>query len=107
LWLISAGALSAASTTLLTSERIKSRLAELRSEFTFIIIDAPPLTRYADAIAIGKLADGLVLILEAGATRREAAQLASTNLRSSGIPILGAVLNKRTFPIPEKIYKRL
>jgi Mrp family chromosome partitioning ATPase len=29
------------------------------------------------------------------------------NLRASKIPVLGAVLNKRTFPIPEKIYNRL
>jgi Mrp family chromosome partitioning ATPase len=58
-------------------------------------------------MAIGQLTDGIVLILEAGATRREAAQAVTADLRTSKIPILGAVLNKRTFPIPEHIYKRL
>ena len=33
--------------------------------------------------------------------------MAVENLRSSKIQILGAVLNKRTFPIPEGIYNRL
>jgi protein-tyrosine kinase len=107
LWLLSSGALASDSASLLSSERINARFMELRDEFDFVIIDAPPLTRYADAIAIGQLTDGLVLVLEAGSTRREAAQIAAATLRSSKIPILGAVLNKRTFPIPEKIYKRL
>jgi len=107
LWLLSAGTLAADSPTLLSSGHLKTRLAELRAEFDFVIIDAPPLTRYADAIALGQLADGLVLILEADSTRKKAALMAAANLRSSNIQILGAVLNKRTFPIPEKIYSRL
>jgi Mrp family chromosome partitioning ATPase len=82
-------------------------LAELRAEFDFVIIDAPPLTRYADAIALGQVSDGLILVLEADSTRKKAAQMAVANLRSSNVQILGAVLNKRTFPIPENIYKRL
>jgi Mrp family chromosome partitioning ATPase len=105
LWLLSSGALAGDSANLLTSERVKARLAELRAEF--VIIDAPPLSRYADAIAIGQWTDGLILVLEAGSTRREAAQAATANLRSSKVAILGAVLNKRTYPIPESIYKRI
>jgi protein-tyrosine kinase len=106
-WLLSAGVLATDSPTLLSSGQLKTRLAELRSEFGFVIIDAPPLTRYADAIALGQLADGLVLIVEADSTRKKAALMAAANLRSSNVQILGAVLNKRTFPIPEKIYNRL
>jgi succinoglycan biosynthesis transport protein ExoP len=107
LWLLSSGRLVADSPTLLTSERMKERFAELREEFDFVIVDAPPMTRYADAIALGLLSDGVVLVLEAENTRREAARMAVENLRSSNIRILGAALNKRTFPIPEKIYRRL
>jgi Mrp family chromosome partitioning ATPase len=107
LWLLSSGALAADSPHLLNSDRLKVRLTELRAEFDFVIIDAPPLTRYADAIALAQVADGLILVLEADSTRRKAALMATANLRSSNVPILGAVLNKRTFPIPENIYKRL
>jgi protein-tyrosine kinase len=107
IWFLSSGSLAADSPNLLSSERIKARFAELRKEFEFVIIDAPPLTRYSDAIALGQLSDGLVLILEANSTRREAALAAAESLRSFGIKIIGAVLNKRTFPIPEKIYRRL
>jgi capsular exopolysaccharide synthesis family protein len=107
LWLLSSGPVTAESPNLLTSQRMKGLSAEMRKEFDFVIVDAPPLTRYADAIALGHLADGIVLVVEANSTRREAALIAVENLRSSAIQILGAVLNKRTFPIPEKIYRRL
>jgi capsular exopolysaccharide synthesis family protein len=107
LWLLSAGPLTVDSPNLLSSERMKMRSAELRKEFDFVIYDAPPMTRYADAIALGQLSDGIVLVLEAESTRREAALIAVDHLRSSNVPILGAVLNKRTFPIPNAIYKRL
>jgi Mrp family chromosome partitioning ATPase len=107
LWLLSSGALAADSANLLNSERLKARFAELRKEFDFVLIDAPPLTPYSDAIALGQLTDGFVLILEANSTRREAALGVVENLRASNIRILGAVLNKRTFPIPETLYNKL
>lgn len=107
LWLLSSGPLAADSPNLLISQPLRDRFAELRTEFDFVVVDAPPLSRYADAIALGKLSDGIVLILEAGSTRRDAALTAVESLRSSRIQVLGAVLNKRTFPIPERIYNKL
>jgi Mrp family chromosome partitioning ATPase len=107
LYLLSCGSHASNSHGLLNSIRLKNRFRELRIEFDFIVVDAPPLTRYSDAIALGKASDGVVLILEANATRREAAIRASEQLRQSQVRILGAVLNKRTFPIPESLYKRL
>jgi capsular exopolysaccharide synthesis family protein len=107
LWLLSSGALATDSAKLLNSERLKPRLAELRKEFDFVLIDAPPLTRYSDAIGLAQLADGLVLVLEANSTRREAAVQVAESLRAANIRILGAVLNKRTFPIPETLYNKL
>jgi Mrp family chromosome partitioning ATPase len=77
----------------------------MRKDFDSVIIDAPPLTRYSDAVVLGQLSDGLVLVLEAGTTRREAAFAAAKTLRSANIPILTAVLNKRTFPIPKSVYR--
>ena len=102
--LLSSGKLAVDSASLLTSERFRARLLELRGIFDFVIIDAPPLTLYSDAVVLGQLSDGFVLVLEADATRREAASAAATKLRSAQIPILAAVLNKRSFPIPERIY---
>ena len=107
LWLISCGATAPDVATLLNSERMKMRLAEIRKEFDYVLIDVPPLSQYADATALARLTDGMVVVLEANVTRREAASRAVDSLRSSGVSILGAVLNKRTFPIPEKLYHLL
>jgi Mrp family chromosome partitioning ATPase len=55
----------------------------------------------------GRLADGVVLVIEAHATRREAARKAKETIEASNIKLLGAVFNKRTFPIPEALYNRI
>jgi Mrp family chromosome partitioning ATPase len=107
LWLLSAGALTGASPNLLTSGRLQERITEIRAKFDFVIVDAPPLTMYSDAITISQNADGMVLILEADCTRREAASAAANRLKSANVPILAAVLNKRSYPIPRSIYNRL
>lgn len=107
LWLLSSGTLAPDSPSLLAGDQLRRRIGELRKQFDFVIVDAPPLNRYSDAVVLGQHCDGLVLIIEANATRREAAQAVTENLRSAKVPILAAVLNKRTFPIPEKIYSLL
>lgn len=107
LWLLSCGSLASDSAGLLNSTRLKTRLAEMRRDFDYILIDAPPLSQYADGVALGRLADGMVFVLEADATRRESALKVMDNLRANQVQILGAVLNKRAYPIPESLYSKL
>lgn len=107
LWLLSAGATVQDSTILLNSDRLRDRLAELREEFNYLLINTPPLNAFADGMVLGRMVDGVVLVLGADTTRREAAVRVTEGLRNSRIPILGAVLNNRTFPIPAAVYKRL
>jgi Mrp family chromosome partitioning ATPase len=94
LWLLSSGPIAADSSSLLAAERVRARFVELRAEFDFVIVDAPPLSRYADAIALGQLSDGMVLVLEAGSTRQDTASTVVQYVRSARIQVLGAVLNK-------------
>jgi capsular exopolysaccharide synthesis family protein len=105
--LLSCGSLDAESAGFLNSEAMKARVAELRNDFDYVLIDSPPMNTHSDGVAVGQLADGLVLVLEANSTRREAATKVTENLRAAQIKILGAVLNKRTFPIPGFLYDRL
>lgn len=107
LYLLSAGALTHTAPSLLNSDRLHLRLCELRKEFDYILIDAPALNLYVDAIALGRIADGVVVVLQADSTRRESALKGLESLRDANIEVLGAVLNRRTFPIPGFVYKRL
>ncbi len=107
LWLLSCGSLAVDSPNLLNSEQLHLRLAELRKEFDYVLIDVPPVNQYSDAMALGQITDGLVLIVEANSTRKESALKAMETLRGAQVEVLGAVLNKRTYPIPESVYRRL
>jgi len=107
LWLLPSGSVAQDAITWLNSDRMKERLTELRREFDYLVVNAPPLSAFADAMVFGQLLDGVVLVLEANSTRREAALRVTENLKTTKIRILGAVLNNRTFPIPEAVYKLL
>lgn len=107
LFLLSSGSLAGDSTALINSELMKSRIAELRKEFDYVLIDSPPLNTYSDGIVLGQLSDGVVMVLEANSTRREAALRVADGLRAKQVRVLGAVLNKRTFPIPDSLYHRI
>lgn len=62
-----------------------------------------------DAIAplFLEIADGAVLTITAHKTRREAALRAKQVLEQFKVKLIGTVLDGRTFPIPESIYRRL
>jgi Mrp family chromosome partitioning ATPase len=73
-----------------------ARSADLRSAFEYVIVDAPPVGHYPEATALAQASDGVVLVIEAGSTRRRAARAAVENLRASGIAVLAVVLNKQS-----------
>lgn len=103
LWTLSHGPLNSGSPGMLTSGSLRERIDELRAGFDFVIIDTAPLRHYSDAIALAQLADGLVLIVEAGSTRRDETAKAVASLRASRVAILAAVLNNSVSPVPQKI----
>src|SRR5262245_13609253 len=69
LWLLSAGATVQDSAILFNSDRLKERLLELREEFDYLVINGAPLNAFADGMVLGHMVDGVVLVLEADATR--------------------------------------
>jgi succinoglycan biosynthesis transport protein ExoP len=93
--------------SLFGDERLKHRMAELRAEFDYVLIDAPAVNAHADPVFLGRLADGIVLVVEAGVTRRDRAVKCKRTLEDSEVKILGTVLNKQDFPIPDFISKKL
>jgi hypothetical protein len=86
---------------------LRRRLDELRLAFDYTIFQAPPVGQFSDALLLGHLCDGVVVILTAGSTRRVAARKVKERLYSANARLLGTVLNDRKFPIPDRIYKRL
>jgi Mrp family chromosome partitioning ATPase len=89
------------------SERLRSRIAELRREFSYVLVYSPQVNQHVGGLLLGQIADGVILILESMVTRRETARTAKENLAAANVKILGAVLNNHTFSIPETLYRRL
>jgi Mrp family chromosome partitioning ATPase len=92
---------------LLPPEDLKKRFAELRSMFGHVLIDAAATNVHGDVQLLGQLSDAAILVIEANRTRRQTARNAKEALDAAGVRLLGAVLHNRSFPIPEKLYKRL
>jgi Mrp family chromosome partitioning ATPase len=88
-------------------DELKERLAQLRDVFDYVLIDAPGTNVCGDAQLLGQVVDAAILVIEANTTRRLTARRAKDALDAAGVRILGAVLHDRTFPIPERLYKRL
>jgi hypothetical protein len=84
-----------------------SCLAKLRVEFEFAVIHGPVAGISSETILLGQSTDGIVLVLGAHNTRRATARKIKENLEGAQCRILGTVLSGRTFPVPEKIYRRL
>jgi Mrp family chromosome partitioning ATPase len=77
------------------------------TETNYTLISAPALQAEADMTRIAQLTDGAVLIVEANHSRRDMVRRAKEQLESAKVKLIGAVLDQRTFPIPERLYRRL
>jgi hypothetical protein len=81
------------------------RLKELRSSFDYFLLSA--VISDCEMPSLCNLCEAAVLVLTANVTRREAAVNAKQQLLRQGVTLLGTVLDQRTMPIPESIYRRL
>jgi hypothetical protein len=81
------------------------RLRELTAQFDFSILWSAPVSWLT--ASVGQTCDGLVLVLEANHTRRLVAAQIKEQLRKAQVPLLGTVLAKRRFPVPQGLYRSL
>ncbi|MCB2077140.1 MAG: polysaccharide biosynthesis tyrosine autokinase [Novosphingobium sp.] len=91
---ISSGPLPPSPTELIASPRMRALIEELASRFDVVIVDSSPILGLADAPLMSGLADGVLLIVEAGRGRRGSLKSSLRRLRSMRPVILGAVLTK-------------
>ena len=79
--------------SLLHSDRLSELLKIARESFDTVIIDTPPMVNIADGRVMGRLADGLIMIVRSGVTTRDAALMAKARFAEDGINLLGTILN--------------
>ena len=87
------GALPPNPSELLGSEAMHRLVAELRTQFDYIIFDTPPALAVTDATVLGATADAVILVLRAGETEETAAQRTVELFRRVQARVAGTVLN--------------
>jgi len=78
---------------LLSSEQMTSLVQSFAKEYDFVIIDAPPLNFEPDALTLGKIADGTLLVVRPGVVDFGNAVNAKELLRRSQQNVLGTIIN--------------
>jgi polysaccharide biosynthesis transport protein len=91
--LIPCGPLPVNPIELLTSERMDSLIANLKRSFDFILFDTPPVLAVSDALALGPMADTIVLVARGGQTPLAAFKQAKQKLDAHKLKCLGVILN--------------
>jgi polysaccharide biosynthesis transport protein len=80
-------------TNLLYSPRMQEYVARFLSEYDMVIFDTPPMLTIVDARVIARHVDGVVLVVRAGKTTRDAAVAAQSRLREDGVHVIGTIMN--------------
>ena len=77
---------------LLLSDAMTAVLATLRGHAEYVLFDAPPVLAVTDAAVLASKMDGLLLVIKAGATRRDQAERARDALQRVHVRIIGVAL---------------
>lgn len=93
--------------TILGSHAMQELLKQAKEKYDIVLIDSTGLSENRDGAVVASFIDGVVLVVNEGKTRKQVVKNAIAPLENKRVVILGAVLNNRTFPIPENLYHRL
>jgi succinoglycan biosynthesis transport protein ExoP len=82
-------------------------LDKLRRKYRYVLVDCPSLKEAQDAVLLAPLVDGIVLVVEADRTRAEQLFHAERTLESAKGKILGHILNKRSYVVPDWLCRKM
>ncbi len=89
---LAAGPLPDIPADLIASPAVETLIATLREQADIVLFDAPPVVTVTDAAVLASKVDGVLLVINAGRTRREYAQRAKALLAQVHARVIGAVL---------------
>lgn len=93
LQLLACGPLPPNPSELLGSNKMRKVLDVLTDRYDFIILDSSPVLSVTDAAVLGAQANGTLLVVRSGRSRKEAVRQAAERFRELNARILGSVLN--------------
>ena len=93
LTIITAGKIPPNPSEMLASRAMTAFIEEMKNEFKYIILDTPPLQAVTDAQVLSTKADGVLLIVRAGSTKREMVFNSVDLIKKVQGKVIGTVLN--------------
>jgi capsular exopolysaccharide synthesis family protein len=78
---------------LLASEAMATFLGEQRELYDFVVLDSPPVGVVSDALVLGRISDGAIMVVKGTKTPRRQVEKAVSALADLEIRILGVALN--------------
>lgn len=91
--ILTSGIVPPSPASLLDSQRMAALMANFSDQYDYVIVDTPALNVAADAITLGQMADGVLLVVRPGIVDSVNATFAKELLAKSGQNVLGQVVN--------------
>jgi capsular exopolysaccharide synthesis family protein len=104
LTVLPAGRIPGNALDLLMSERFRHLIGDLQHRYDLIILDTPPTQLVADTMILGRVATGMVMVVRSDRTPLPVVRRALNRVKSSGITLLGVVLNAHDFKRADRYY---
>lgn len=104
LWVVPAGPPPAQPSELLGSTKMRELIARWENEYDHVIIDTPPVLSVTDAVSLSSDVDGVLMVVRAGNTRRDALRRMQELLAQVNARTLGVVLNAMDLTASDSAY---
>ena len=92
LWLLASGPKPPNPADLLGTQKVDKVIEQLKAQADIVLFDAPPVIAVTDAAVLGAKVDGVLLVIQAGKTRRDHAERAKELLEKAKVRLVGATL---------------
>ena len=107
LWVMGAGSSIESQSRDLEPGNLKEILTQLANLYTLVIIDGPPLNNHPESNLYAQYATNTLLVIAAGLSRAPVVHNAIAKFPPQVRDTLEVVLNRRIYPIPDSIYRKL
>lgn len=105
LWVITSGSRKVRhGHDLLMSSRFAWIISQLRESFELVVMDTAPIELISDALPVGRQSDGMIYVVSSGNTLLPMVRRGMDRLKTTGIPMLGVILNHHDFEKASRYY---
>lgn len=91
--IITAGNIPPNPAEMLASKAMTAFLEEMKNKYDYIVLDTPPLQAVTDAQILSTKADGTLIVVRSGVTKKEAVHNAVSMIKNVNGHVIGTILN--------------